>query len=349
MILTAANAPRSAVACTEPAKRTAIIYARVSKDMSGIQRSPTEQVAECRAICERNGWLIREVIVDNDLSASAFARKQRPGYRRVMTEIQPGEVLVVWEPSRITRRMDDHLDLVNLCQASGILFCAGGEIIDFTDPSAELNAGVKAQFAQYESAQTARRVQRATRARAESGRPHGNLGFGYRRIVAANDTTVGWETDAEAARIVARVAERLLAGDSLYKVSADLNAEGSRAPGRTPSEAGPWTPVKVKAMVLRPALAGLRVFRGEVIGDSTWPAIITPDQHERLKAVLTHRSQRTPSGPKTSHLSSGIAECSECGGGMYWRARGGRKTSPPQYRCQKGCTQRNAEIVDGLV
>ena len=342
------NAPRSAVACTEPAKRSALIYARVSKDMSGVQRSPNEQVAECRAICERNGWDVRDVIIDNNLSASAFARKQRPGYRRVMTEIQPGEILVVWEPSRITRKMDDHQDLVNLCKANGILFCAGGEVTDFTNPSDELNAGMKAQWAQFESAQTKDRVRRNTKSRAEAGRPHGNLGFGYRRVVAANGTTLSWEVDPVASVIVERVAEQLLGGRSLYGVAADLNADGSRAPGRKKdaAESQPWTPEKVKAMILRPALAGLRVFQGDVIGDNaTWPAILTPEQHERLKATLTH-TQRTKTGPKSDHLSSGIAMCAKCDEPTYWQPHGGRKGSPPQYRCPRGCVQRNADVVD---
>ncbi|KXF48348.1 hypothetical protein AXA44_29655 [Rhodococcus sp. SC4] len=334
----------------------AIIYARVSHDVSGIQRSPDEQVADCRKYCEAHGWIVREVIIDNDMSASAFARgKQRPGYRRVMSEIQPGEALVVWEPSRFTRKMDDHQDLVNLCKDKGILFCAGGEINDFTNPNDELKAGMKAQFSQYEAQMTSMRVRRNTKSRAEAGRPHGNLGFGYKRIVAANNTTVGWEKHHENAAVVERVAERLLNGQSLYRVSADLNADGLLAPGRTlregkPSEAGPWSPEKVKAMILRPALAGLRQFQGEVIGEGTWPAILTREQHEKLNAILAHPSQRTLSGPKTKHLCSGIARCGKCDRPTYWLPTGGNKKQPkPQYRCPQGCVQRNAEIVDKLV
>ncbi|NKR80190.1 recombinase family protein [Rhodococcus hoagii] len=62
----------------------AIIYARVSADQSGRGRSVSEQEAECRAICQREGWDVAEVLSDNDVGASRFSRvKDRPAYERL--------------------------------------------------------------------------------------------------------------------------------------------------------------------------------------------------------------------------------------------------------------------------
>ncbi|MGU3294355.1 recombinase family protein [Williamsia sp. M5A3_1d] len=61
---------------------SAIIYTRASRD-NAKGRSVAEQEAECRAVCEREGWPVAEVICDNDRSASRYARKDRPGFDRL--------------------------------------------------------------------------------------------------------------------------------------------------------------------------------------------------------------------------------------------------------------------------
>ncbi|HNM94158.1 MAG TPA: recombinase family protein, partial [Mycobacterium sp.] len=92
----------------------AIIYTRVSHDRAG-GRSVAEQEAECRQECERRGWRGAEVLTDNDRSATRFATKDRPEYARLRTLLQPGDVLVVWEASRVGRSLDTYVDLRRLC------------------------------------------------------------------------------------------------------------------------------------------------------------------------------------------------------------------------------------------
>ncbi|NKR80236.1 recombinase family protein [Rhodococcus hoagii] len=54
-----------------------------------------EQEAECRAICQREGWDVAEVLSDNDVGASRFSRvKDRPAYERLKQVLQAGDVLV---------------------------------------------------------------------------------------------------------------------------------------------------------------------------------------------------------------------------------------------------------------
>lgn len=61
-------------------------------------------------MCERNGWPVAEVLTDNDRSATRFAAKDHPQYARLSEVLRPGDVLVVWEPSRAGRPMDHYVD-----------------------------------------------------------------------------------------------------------------------------------------------------------------------------------------------------------------------------------------------
>ena len=69
-----------------------LLYARVSSDPNERGRSVSEQEAECRAVCEREGWQVVAVYSDNDRSASRYATKARPEYKRVIAAVDAGEL-----------------------------------------------------------------------------------------------------------------------------------------------------------------------------------------------------------------------------------------------------------------
>ena len=64
----------------------AAIYTRVSKDRAN-GRSVQEQETECRAVCDREGWTIDHVIVDNDIGASRDSRGTHTGWAEIKTLI----------------------------------------------------------------------------------------------------------------------------------------------------------------------------------------------------------------------------------------------------------------------
>src|SRR6516164_1177897 len=97
----------------------AIIYTRVSADQTGQGRSVASQEAECRAVCERNGWEVAEVLCDNDIGASRWSGKDRPEYKKLATILRQGDVLVTWEASRAQRDLDEYVELRKLCAERG--------------------------------------------------------------------------------------------------------------------------------------------------------------------------------------------------------------------------------------
>ncbi len=222
------------------AVRRAVIYTRVSSDPPGKQgRSVAEQERECRAVCERNGWDVACVVEDNDVSASRWSKKERPGYKRLSEILLPGDVLVCWEASRATRKMGEYAELRDLCAERGVLWCFSGALLDPSKPGDRLSSVVAAAFSEHESDLIVERVRRAQRANAQEGKAHGKVPFGYRAVRDPDTGKIEKRVpDEKQAPIVREVVRRVLDGEPLYALARELNDRGG-FPRRNSRRGGP--------------------------------------------------------------------------------------------------------------
>lgn len=307
--------PRAAIYTRGPegTPLRAAIYTRVSKDMRDTGRSVTEQEDECRTWADHERWHLtgKEVWSDNDRGASKYARKARADWQELVDLIGVGgiDVLVVWEPSRATRDRLVWAALAASCEEREVKIAASGKVYDLTDPDDAFQLDLFFSLGIRESGITRKRVLRAVKANALAGRPHGKLLYGYRRRY--NETTgvlEAQEIHAEQAAILREMARRVLAGESTYAVSVWLNDQGITTP-----KGAAWVPVQVKRVLINPGYAGKRVFQGEVIGDSMWPAIFDDLTHKMLIAKLTDPARGAQRDSAIKHLMSGIAQCGVCG------------------------------------
>jgi site-specific DNA recombinase len=140
---------------------------------------------------------------------------------------------------------------------------------------------------------------------------------------------------------VARAARAMLAGVPLATVTRNLNASG-----KTTTTGRPWGASAVRDLLMRPRLAGLAVWRGEVVGKAKWPAIITEDEHRALVTLMTDPSRRTSTGTRASYLLSGWARCGVCDGSIT----SSRNATRHHYRCRpNGCVARRRDWADEYV
>jgi DNA invertase Pin-like site-specific DNA recombinase len=320
--------------------RRAVLYARVSDSKGGKKCSVPQQLEVGRDVIATNGWTPGPEITD-DTSASRFAAKDRPGYKRLLTVLQPGDVLVIWEQSRTSRRLKEWVELRDLCVERGVLLCSGGELLDLTDTNARLSTGIKAVVNEHESDQLSDRIKRDIRKRALSGNPHAKLGFGYQKVYEP-DGTWTWQEDPIAADAIRWAVDHILAGGRLRAVQREWTARGvPRA-----QKEGSWTITTIRQVLIRPKIAGLRTLYGEVVSKGTWPAIITEDQHQQLVARIEGNKLAEPRGKHPEHLLTNIMVCGVCGEPVCWqnRGRGGR------YVCRtNGCLTRRADDSDKYV
>jgi site-specific DNA recombinase len=328
----------------------AIIYCRVSSDQTGDFRSVESQEAECRAVCERNGWDVAEVLVDNDRGASRYSTKDRPEYKRLAKILKPGDVLVTWEASRAQRDLTAYVTLRDLCAERGVFWSYSGKLHDLTQGDARFSTGLDALLAEREAEQIRERVLRGKRAAAVDGRPAGRPPYGYRRqLDPETGKTVNWVIDPVTGPIVKDVIRRTLAGESLWSIVRDLEARGVPAPRVQKNAAKSWRPQRLRVTISSPTYAGVRTHQGKVIGKGTWQALITPEEHERLLAIFADPARRmtTHRGSEPRHLLSGIATCGECGSPVRFF---GPKSMTPTYLCEgASCVRRRSDLVDMLV
>ena len=92
-------------------------YTRLSSDRGKLSESIPNQRLEEEEYFERHGWPWDESLyfTDNDLSASKYATKARPGYLDMLAAIRAGrvELTLVTEVSRLFRNLADAIELLN--------------------------------------------------------------------------------------------------------------------------------------------------------------------------------------------------------------------------------------------
>jgi len=340
----------------------AVIYTRVSSDQTGEFRSVESQEEECRRICERNGWDVVEVLVDNDRGASRWSAKSRPEYKKLseMLASDDVQVLVTWEASRAQRDLAAYVTLRDLCEERRVYWSYSGRLYDLSKGDDRFTTGLDALLAEREADMIRDRVLRGKRAAAMKGLPGGRPAWGYKRAFDPDTgRTTGWTKDPDCELIVSEVFERVLAGESVWTIVRDFEKRGIESPKLQKNARKDWKPQTLRRTISSPTYAGWRTHQGQPLIDAkgervrgSWDPYITPEQHERLLAIFSDPNRRftTHRGHEPKWLLSGVAVCGVCGEGMrYFHPPSGPRT--PRYRCggRGMCVSRRAEALELLV
>ncbi len=317
----------------------AAIYARISSDREGEALGVQRQEEDCRDLADRLGVEIVRVYCDNDRSASTRTKTARPDYTAMLQAARDGEfgVILAYSNSRLTRRPRELEDLIELHERHGVQIhtvVSGSD--DLATADGRMVARIKANVDAAEAERTAERVARAARQAAEAGKWHG----GRRPYGFEPDGVTVRETEAEAIRDAYRL---ILAGGSLRSVAEDFNSRGL-----VTSTGHRWTAKGVREMVVNPRYAGRRVYRGEVIGDAVWEAIVDPITFDAVHALIRDPGRRRPHKWAPRRLLSGLALCGVCGATMHCSGANGDQH---RYRCSVslGHVSRSGPRADGYV
>jgi len=298
------------------------IYARISSDPDHDQLGVGRQLADCRARAAERGWRVLDEYVDDD--KGAWSGKPRPEYRRMLADIVDGQVgaVLVWHTDRLTRHPRELEEYIEVCEPHSVLTHAvtSGDI-DLTTSDGQCFARILGAMARKESDDKSRRIRRKHEELALAGKlaGGGTRPFGYQ----ADRRTI----EPQEAAIVREAAERILAGDSLRSLSADLNRRG------VPTVTGTrWVSSVLRQMLLSARISGQREHHREIVAPGDWDAIITPDQTARLRALLTD-PERLTSRTARRYALTGLLRCSVCGSRLVARPRG---DGARRYICAKG-------------
>ncbi len=322
------------------------IYARLSQDRGRMSENVDIQIADGQDYFADQGWLIDERLIfsDNDISASIFSDKERPGWLDLLAAIRAGlvQLVVVTEVARLCRNLADAMELIALTKET-------------TFTTVELTNGVRYNLttvqgyhdflkavldASGESGKSSVRLKRKKRARAKEGYYNGgSRPYGYRKPEGGATGTL--EVAESEAAIIRELVERLLAGEMVMPLVAELNDR------KVPTAAGGrWWPTTVMKLVTSPRIKGVRSHLGTEY-PATWPAIISPEEFERLQVVLSDNMRQLNTGrryTRRSYLLTGLIECGAlgadgkpCGAKLHPGATKVQREEAPRrrYRCFK--------------
>lgn len=298
------------------------IYARLSRDPDGTATATARQEADCRALCEREGWTVGRVYVDSDLSG--FDPKvQRPAFEEMVDDLTTGAIsaVVVWKLDRLSRQPGQFEAVVQACELAGARLISVNESADMTSPAGLAMMRVGMAFAAMESQNISLRVKRAKLEQARNGLPHGGgirpFGLTLDRLSIVDDE----------ASLIREAAQLVLDGETLTTIARAWNEAGV-----TTTKGNRWAVTTVRRLLTAPHVAGFRHYHGEAIPSDVIPRILDVRTWERVKVILEDPSRMNVK-ERTLRPLSGLVRCARCGQVMTVKYRKGGLQ--PLYRCVK--------------
>lgn len=342
-----------------PGVRSVAIYCRVSTDEQAREGvSLDEQQERLKAYCRAMGWSDQvQVFVDDGFSAKNL---DRPELNRLLHAVRNGMVsrIMVTKLDRMSRRLLDLLNLIDLFQNCEVSFVSISESFDTNTPSGRLTLQVLGAVAEFERERIRERVFENMYHAASTGKWLTQAPYGYDLInksLAINEKEAG---------VVKRVYQLYLnEGRGFYSIAKGLNEEG--VPSRQRKE---WSIRAIKLMLTNPAYKGTLVWNRKdsskskrkdkdetewVSVEDCLPVIIEKTMWER---VQTRMGQTTvaPRAQTSPHLLGGLLRCGNCGSGMSIGFSGSPNKRYRVYRCSANknngtCTskQYRADVVEG--
>lgn len=308
---------------------SAIIYARISSDPTGMEAGVTRQVKECRELAARLGLEVAEELIDNDVSATNG--KRRPQFELLMT-MRPGAV-IVWHQDRLLRLSRD---LERVIEFDVPVHTVMSGSLDLATPAGRAVARTIAAWSQYEGEQKAERIKAASKDRRERGLPS-TATFNLRPFGYERDGMTHRPAEAAAIRMAY---DAVIAGREIVSIAHQWNRAGFRN-----ANAGPWTPRSVAKVLANPRQMGKVTYLHEIVGDGVWEPMV--DEITWRVARVCSRRRQSAARSLLGHIAACgnvLANGEACGGLVFITTQNGL----PSYRCANHLSRR-ADYVDAHV
>jgi DNA invertase Pin-like site-specific DNA recombinase len=162
--------------------KRAMIYARVSTEMQEEKDSLKYQIEKCRDYCDLHSYKITKEISD----VESGGNDDRVGFLELKREVElkSFDVLIVYESSRVSRKMITMVNFVLRLQEKDIKFISISQPeLNTTTPTGMLFFQIQASLAEYERKQIASRTKSSNYQRAKNGKwLGGTVPLGYKNI-----------------------------------------------------------------------------------------------------------------------------------------------------------------------
>jgi DNA invertase Pin-like site-specific DNA recombinase len=331
------------------------IYCRLSRKPAGRKRRDNETVERQEALCRKyaaeQGLAVSEAHVYADNHRSAWkARGPRPRWDAMVAAGKRGEFdgILAYKLDRFSRNVRDAEDLVDLAGKRRVVVDGPNSgRVDLSTAHGRRTFREAAVQAAGESDNTSERARDGLAERAANGLLLGSgrlFGFEVLSKVREYDDDVQPVQRPGEAEVLREVAARMLAGETMAAVAADLNERGI-----TTARGGRWTPGNLARTVGAPRNNGRVMLNGREVARTEGTPILDDDTYAQVTALLAGRKRgRRATGrwPLT-----GTVRCGRCGGTrtMAGFSRGHHDRLVRSYVCAPGNGGCGMSVVAGPV
>jgi DNA invertase Pin-like site-specific DNA recombinase len=248
--------------------RTAVVYLRQSTDEQ-VQHNTGSTDYQRGQIRYPQGWgwpAERIHTIDTDLGLSGSAAHHRPGYQRLVAQIERDEVGAIFlaDLSRGGRDAEEWFRLLTLCQTHDVLIVLDGHVYDPNDSRELLMTRLLATVAEHENRTRRETMQRGRMAKAAKGQAVSAPPAGY---VRAPDGSWDQDPDPNVRAAIRAILRTFLAERSCSRTLRVLQRQGVQLPRRRRAHLS-WrapTVTKLYRVLTHPAYAGIYRYRRTVV------------------------------------------------------------------------------------
>ena len=329
----------------EKEKITAL-YERLSHDdeRAGESVSIENQKRLLEDYAEKMGFTNIRHFTDDGVRGTTF---KRSGLDAMLDEIRAGNVatVIIKDQSRIGRDVVEVGLLKRTFDEYNVRFIAASDNLD-TANGFDIMSIFRDVINEWYVADTSRKIKTVFKSRMEKGlRCSGSICYGY---LASKEDKGEWIIDEEAAPVVKRIFQSVLAGESIAAIGRALRAEQIPipsehwkrigAPVRTAGYADPyaWSATTISYILSRPEYMGRKVLGKTVcenyktkstrkttaeeqyIFEGAIPAIIDEETWHNVQR-LRETKRRAPKTQNAPNRLTGLLYCAECGAKLTHR------------------------------
>lgn len=311
-------------------KRVAI-YCRVSTvEQAEEGYSIDEQNLKIREYCEREGHEIYNLYEDRGISGKNITN--RPGIKQLLHDATENkfDLVIVWKLNRISRKLLDILNIVELLNKHDIAFRSLTENFETETPSGKLQLNIMGAIGEFERETIAENIKLGLGAKARSGQWCGGVVLGYDIVEIPNEgkkrKNTKLQINEKEASTVRRIFELYSQGYGYKAVVNRINKEGYKT-----KRNNEFAVATVKEILKNPIYIGKirynvrqdwskkrrnNINQNPIISDGQHEPIIDMETWDKVQVILKERSKKHNKIYDSEFPLTGILKCPVCGSGM---------------------------------
>lgn len=261
----------------------AAIYARVSTDEQAVEGYSLEAQKDLlESYCIAEGWDISAVYEDDGYSGR---NTKRPAYRKMMSEMDLWDVIVVIKMDRIHRNSRNFMNMMEVLESNKKMFVSSSEALDTTNALGRFVVDMIQRLAQLESEQIGERTYIGMREKAEtletSNATKKTMGFnppfGYRLENGA--LTID---DAEFP-VACSIFSMYSSGMTIDQICYQLNRDATLT-----RRGNPWNKYNLRNILHNPVYAGYMRWE-ELLIKHDAKIVLTPEEYNDIQLKMASK------------------------------------------------------------